>query len=113
LVLDPDPYPVLFRLEDLHLYYNIWIRNTDFLLQEEKYRPSAVQSLPWCSVVYESQLASIAGADLLDTLAKNMEELAASMAHGLDTSSLGSLQVLFLFFLPEGVISVVIQKAKL
>jgi hypothetical protein len=43
--------------------------------------------------VYESQLVSIAGADLLDVLAKNMEELANSMAHGLDTSSLGSLQV--------------------
>jgi hypothetical protein len=95
-------------LEDLHPYYKIWIRNTGFTLQKEKIPTTAVQSLPWCSVVYESQLASIAGADLLDTLARNMEELAASMAHGLDTSSLGSLQVLFLFFIPEGVISVVI-----
>ena len=44
-------------------------------------------------VVYDKAVVSVAGADLLETITRNLETLATTMAMGLEITHLGDLKV--------------------
>ena len=49
-------------------------------------------------MVYDKAVVSVAGADLLETITRNLETLATTMAMGLEITHLGDLKVSSIIF---------------